>query len=128
MVKKRVLVIEDNPLNMQLLLDLLQVEGYYAVGAATAEEGLCLAKSDSLDLIVTDIGLPGMDGLAAARDLKADPKTRHIPTIAVSATAREGGRPRALAAGCEACLPKPLQVDEFLKTVARCLEQEPPDK
>lgn len=109
----RVLVIEDTPLNLELAIDLLEAAGYVAIGATSAEAGLDLARIERPDLILMDLSLPRMDGLAATRALKADPTTRDIPVVALSARAMPEDREQALAAGCAGYLTKPIDTRAF---------------
>jgi adenylate cyclase len=112
-LKARILVIEDNQINFELIADLLEAEEFAVFQARTAEEGLRLARDGSPDLILMDIGLPGMDGLAAAKRLKTDPLTRHMPVVALTAHAMRGDEKAALAAGCVGYLTKPIDTRTF---------------
>lgn len=114
----RVLVIEDTPLNLELAIDLLEAAGYVAIGATSAEAGLDLARTERPNLILMDLSLPGMDGLAATRALKADPETRNIPVVAFSAHAMPSDRERALEAGCAGYLTKPIDTRAFGPRIA----------
>ena len=120
-LKKRVLVVEDNLFNMELVTDLLEADGYTVWQARTAEEGLHRALSQP-DLILMDIGLPGMDGLTAIRSLRANPTTAHLPVIALTAHAMKGDEQTALGAGCDDYLTKPINTRTFAQSVARVLE------
>lgn len=117
----RVLVIEDHPLNRELVVDLLRDEGCEARTADTAEAGLSLVAAERPDLILMDIDLPGMSGYEAARRLKADPATRAIPILALTAHALRGAGEKARAAGCDDFLPKPLDIGTFRETLRRFL-------
>jgi len=114
---KTVLVIEDNPLNMELVVDLLEVNGCRVLQAATAEEGLNLARECSPDLVLMDLSLPGMDGLAATRVLKRDPETRKLTIIALTAHAMRGDQNNALSAGCDGYLSKPIDIKTFASRI-----------
>jgi two-component system, cell cycle response regulator DivK len=105
----RVLVIEDNAANMKLASLLLQSAGHVVLCAADAEAGLGMARADPPDLILMDIQLPGMDGLAATALLKRDPATAAIPVIALTALAMKDDKEKALVAGCDAYIAKPLR-------------------
>ena len=118
----KVLVVEDNPLNLELATELLSAHGHAVVGARTAEEGLRLARTERPDLILLDVRLPGMDGLAAVRALKRDPGTRAIVTVAMTAQAMAGDEAAALAAGFDAYVTKPIDTRTFPGLVARLLE------
>jgi len=112
-----VLVIDDDELNLKLVRTILVRQGYRVAVAPTAEEGLALARRESPDLVLMDIRLPGMDGLEATRQLKADPLTRHIPVVAVSAYAMAEDRLRAAEAGCAGYITKPLDHAAFVSDV-----------
>jgi two-component system cell cycle response regulator DivK len=114
----RVLMIEDNAANLTLATFLLERAGHTVLSAATAEAGLTLARSERPDLILMDIQLPGMDGLAATAQLKRDEATRAIPVIALTALAMKGDKERILAAGCDGYIAKPIRYQEFLAAVA----------
>ena len=118
----RVLVVEDNPANMTLALFLLQSAGHDVLSATDAEAGLALARTEQPDLILMDIQLPGMDGLSATTQLKADDATRRIPVIALTALAMKGDEERIRAAGCDGYIGKPMRYKDFLATVAMHLE------
>ena len=113
----RVLVVEDNDANMELATDLLEVAGFEVLQAPTAEIAIDLARSQMPDVIVMDIGLPGMNGLEATRILKNDPVARAIPIIASTSHAMKGDREKALAAGCDGYLTKPLDTRTFASTI-----------
>jgi two-component system, cell cycle response regulator DivK len=114
----RVLVVEDNASNLTLATFLLESAGHTVLSASDAEAGLALARTENPELILMDIQLPGMDGLEATAHLKADPSTRSIPVIALTALAMKGDEARIRAAGCDAYISKPLNYREFLTTVA----------
>lgn len=113
----KVVVIEDNRLNMELVADLLETAGHRVIWAAKAEEGLALAKSEAPDLILMDIALAGMDGLSATRLLKEDPDTRDIPVVALTAHAMRGDEQKAIEAGCTGYIVKPINTRTFVETV-----------
>jgi two-component system cell cycle response regulator DivK len=113
-----VLIIEDNASNMALAEMLLQSVGHTVLKAADAEAGLALARSEHPGLILMDIQLPGMDGLAATALLKSGTTTRTIPVIALTALAMKGDEARIRAAGCDDYIAKPLVYQHFLATVA----------
>jgi two-component system cell cycle response regulator DivK len=114
----RILIVEDNPANMKLATFLLESAGHTVLSAIDAEAGLALARVEHPDLILMDIQLPGMDGLAATAQLKADDATRAIPVIALTALAMKGDEERIRAAGCDGYIAKPLAYKDFLATVA----------
>jgi len=113
-----ILVVEDNAANMKLAVFLLQNAGYAVLSAPDAESGLTLAREARPDLILMDIQLPGMDGLAATALLKQDATTRAIPVIALTALAMKGDEARIRAAGCAGYIAKPMGYREVLATVA----------
>jgi two-component system cell cycle response regulator DivK len=113
-----ILVVEDNAANMKLAKFILTTAGYTVIGASDAEAGLTLARHEQPDLIVMDIQLPRMDGLQATGLLKADPATRAIPVIALTALAMKGDEERIRAAGCDGYVAKPLAYRDFLVVVA----------
>lgn len=113
----RILVIEDNAANMKLAVLLLQRQGHEVLQATDAENGIRLARECMPRLILMDIQLPGMDGLAAARLLKADAATRDIRIVALTALAMTGDRERVAAAGCDGYISKPIRYQEFMKIV-----------
>jgi CheY-like chemotaxis protein len=119
MTPKRILIIEDNLLNLELATDLLEANGFVVFSAQTAEEGLRMARELSPDLVLMDFGLPGMDGLAAAKDLKANPATRHLAVVGHSAHAMKGDKELALHAGCDGYLTKPIQTRTFAEVITR---------
>ena len=120
--KNKVLVVEDNLLNMELVTDLLETKGHIVWQAQTAEEGLHLARTVLPDLILMDLSLPGMDGLAATKALRANLATAHLPIIALTAHAMKGDAESALNAGCDGYLPKPINTRTFLAQVLDIIE------
>ena len=120
---KLILIIDDDPKNVVLVRDLLQVNGYSTNEATDGKEGVELAKANKPDLILMDIQMPEMDGLEATRILKTDAATRNIPIIALSSYAMMGDKERILEAGCDGYLSKPVDIKELLKTVAEYLSE-----
>jgi CheY-like chemotaxis protein len=114
----KILLVEDNAANMTLATFLLQSAGYEVITATDAEMGVSLARAQGPALILMDIQLPGMDGLQATAELRADESTRDIPVIALTALAMKGDEERILAAGCDGYIAKPLDYKSFLATVA----------
>jgi two-component system cell cycle response regulator DivK len=121
MANELVLIIEDNEKNRKLCRDVLQAKGYQTVESETAEEGLKLALEKSPALILMDIQLPGMDGIAALKHLRADPKTKNIGVIAITASAMTHNRTTMLAEGFDGYQTKPISLKDFLGEVERVL-------
>lgn len=124
MACEKILVVEDTPMIMELTTVLLETAGYVVIQAETAEAGIKLARAESPDLILMDIGLPGMDGLSATGILKQDPGTKDIPVVALTGFAMKEDEERILAAGCDGYLTKPISTKEFRKQVARFIGSE----
>ncbi len=121
MPKTTVLVVEDNDVNRELVEDLLCVAGYAVVACPTGEEAMAWLAANRPDLILMDINLPGQDGLALTRQIKAGPETSNIPVVALTAYAMDGDRARILATGCDGYISKPIDVPQFPTQVARYL-------
>ena len=113
----RILVVEDSPTNMLLAVEILRFAGHIALEATTTSEGLAIARSEQPDVILMDIHLPDMDGIAATAILKADPATCAIPVIALTASIRTGEGKPMLEAGFDGCLSKPISYRDFLAEV-----------
>ena len=113
----RILVIEDNPANLKLATLLLRNVGHSVLPAVDAETGLTIARGEHPDLILMDIQLPGMDGLAATTLLKQDPSTAGIPVIAVTAMAMTADRQKTRDAGCDGYISKPLRYRELYAAI-----------
>lgn len=116
-----VLIVEDNPRNLKLARDVLNHAGYDTLEAANAEEGLALARQRRPGVVLLDIRLPGMDGMRALDRLRADPSTRDIPVIALTAFAMKADRERFLEAGFDHYVAKPLDIHELRREVAAAL-------
>ena len=114
-----ILIVEDNEKNMKLVRDVLQVKGYATIEAGTAEDGIRLANERKPDLVLMDIQLPGMNGIEALGVLRADAATAEIPVIAVTASVMQQDRKLITEAGFDAYIGKPINLKEFLDTVAR---------
>ena len=122
----KVLVIEDNPANMKLTSLLVHRAGHVVLPAVDAETGLRLALAEQPALILMDIQLPGMDGLAATAILKEDPATAAIPIIALSALAMKADKERSQTAGCDAYIVKPLRYKELYAVMEHLLQEPVP--
>ena len=122
MANELILIVEDNEKNLKLVRDVLQYKGYQTIEAGTGEEGVRLAKARIPDLVLMDIQLPGMDGIRALGELRADPTTRAIPVIAVTASAMTHDRKKILAAGFDGYQSKPIKVKELMDAVREMLD------
>jgi two-component system, cell cycle response regulator DivK len=120
-VQKKVLIVEDNDLNMKLFNDLLVAHGYGTLQTKDGVEALALARQHRPDLILMDIQLPEVSGLQVTRWIKQDEELRTIPIIAVTAFAMKGDEEKMRDGGCEAYIAKPISVTSFLRTVERFL-------
>ncbi|MCF8032326.1 MAG: response regulator [Desulfarculaceae bacterium] len=118
-----VLIVEDNPLNLELAQDLLEVFGFEVLAAQSAEEGLQIAREQHPDIVLMDVGLPGMDGLEATQLLKQDQATAEIPVVCLTAHAMEGDQERAVQAGADGYITKPVNTREFANQVAAFLNK-----
>ena len=125
MANELILVVEDNPTNLKLVRDTLQAKGYRTIDAGTGEEGVQLAREQQPALVLMDIQLPGISGVEAFRELRADPTTRAIPVIAVTASVMAQERQKVMAAGFDGFQGKPISVRELLETVRRILDKPP---
>ena len=122
----RILIIEDNHANMKLATLLLHDAAHVVLSAVDAETGLMLARAEHPDLILMDIQLPGMDGLAATAMLKRDPATAGIPVIALTAMAMKADQERSAVAGCSAYIAKPLRYRELHAAIDALLDVHQP--
>ncbi len=121
MMAKRVLIVEDNELNMKLFHDLLDAQGYETLQTREGLSALTIAREHRPDLILMDIQLPEISGLEVTKWLKEDDELKHIPVIAVTAFAMKGDEERIREGGCEAYISKPISVAYFLETVRKFL-------
>ena len=117
MAAELILIVEDNEKNRRLERDILQFHGYQTVEADNAEDGIRLAQATPPALVLMDIQLPGMNGIEALRHLRADPRTRAIPVIAVTASAMTHDRQKIMAAGFDGYQAKPIEVTQFVAAV-----------
>ena len=118
-MKPNILCIEDHPDNMTLVRRILQSESYTLIEAKTGSQGILIAESQDVDMILLDINLPDIDGYEVARKLRASKKTAlaHVPIIAVTANAMKGDSEKALEAGCNLYLSKPINIHELVEKV-----------
>ncbi len=121
----KILIIEDTENNRVLLTRRLKPRGYDIVTAEDAERGLAVVPTELPDLILMDVGLPGMDGWTATRQLKSDATTQAIPIIALTAHAMEGDREKAMEAGCEDYETKPIDFARLLEKIERLIASRP---
>ncbi len=123
-MEEKILVIEDTPVNMELVTDLLEVAGYQVIQAETAETGIERAQAEHPDLILMDIGLPEMDGPEVLQHMQADENLKDLPVIALTAHAMAGDREKYLALGFNDYVTKPI-VDEatLISTIERFLNK-----
>jgi CheY-like chemotaxis protein len=124
MNKPRILVVDDNPTNLKLACDVLEWSGYEVVSAEDAERALKVIAETPPELILMDIGLPGMDGLSLTRKLKMGEATKHIRVLALTAFAMKGDEQKALDAGCDGYIAKPIDTRVLPARVAQCLREE----
>jgi two-component system, cell cycle response regulator DivK len=120
----KILIVEDNEMNRDLITRRLAKRGYFVIEAVDGDQGLAMAAQESPDLIVADLGLPGMDGCELTRRLKAGSATKQIPVLALTAYARSEDRDRALAAGCDEFETKPIQMEALLKKIKTLLDRQ----
>jgi len=123
MANELILIVEDNEKNLKLVRDVLRHSGYQTIEAGTGEDGIRLAKERAPALILMDIQLPGIDGITALGQLRADPATRAIPVIAVTASAMTQDRKKIMAAGFDGYQTKPIRVREFMDVVRETLDR-----
>jgi CheY-like chemotaxis protein len=112
-----ILIVDDNPSNLKLAKILLQTAGHDVLTAEDADEALRVLETFVPNLILMDIQLPGMDGLALTRKLKSESLTREIPIVAMTAYAMKGDEARVLAAGCQGYITKPIDTRHFVADV-----------
>jgi two-component system cell cycle response regulator DivK len=116
-----ILIVEDNEKNLKLVRDVLQVKGHATLEATTAEDGIRIARERMPDLVLMDIQLPGMNGIDALRELRADTATAAIPVIAVTASVMQQDRNLITDAGFDAYVAKQISLREFLEAVRSAL-------
>lgn len=117
----KILVIEDDEMNLKLVKILLQKEGYEVFGITNAEDGLKKVLEDDFDLILMDIQLPKMDGLTLTRIIKENPLKRNIPIVALTAFAMKGDKEKAIESGCNGYIEKPIDTQKFILQVRKFL-------
>lgn len=117
---KKILIVEDVAFNLELLVQLLE-ENYQLITAGDGEKGVALARAEHPDLVLMDMSLPVIDGWEATRRIKKDEASSKIPIIGLSAHAMDGDRDKALAAGCDEYLTKPINEDQLIATLHKFL-------
>ncbi|GFO96150.1 signal transduction histidine kinase [groundwater metagenome] len=115
----KVLVVEDSSLNMELALDILNAQGFTACGAENAKEAIRMVEKEIYDLILMDIELPDMDGVAVTKIIKSKPEYKDTPVIALTAYAMKGDRERFLGEGFDDYISKPIDVDDFMRRMEK---------
>jgi two-component system cell cycle response regulator len=120
-MRGHILIVDDNPIDLKLASEILEVHGFAVDGAADAEEAQRILLDRVPDLIVTDIALPGIDGLTFTRRLKADERLKHVPVVALTAFALQGDEERAAAAGCRGYIVKPIDIHRFAGQISGML-------
>lgn len=115
--KAKIFVVEDNPANVELFQDILEMAGYAYVHTAKGEEVLEIAKKERPDLVLMDIQLPSMDGMAAAKILRSHDKTKHLKIVALTAHAMKGDKEMFLGEGFDGYIAKPIVIKDFLKAI-----------
>jgi CheY-like chemotaxis protein len=123
-----ILVVDDNPINLKLVSDLLAFEGYRVLKAEDGEQAAASVEAEPPDLILLDVDLPGIDGLTLTKRLKSDVRTGDIIIVALTAFAMKADRQRAMAAGCDAYVTKPIDTRGLPGQVAQLLQRRAIDK
>ncbi|WP_026381450.1 response regulator [Afifella pfennigii] len=124
----RILLVEDNEMNRDMLTRRLARRGHEVLTAADGAEGLAKVASDRPELVLMDMSLPVLDGWEATRRLKADPTTAGIPVIALTAHAMDSDREEALGAGCDDYDTKPIELPRLLEKISRLLDKTAPSE
>ncbi len=122
----RILIVEDNAMNMKLARDILKSKGYTTLEAISGEDGVRLATEALPDLVLMDIQLPGIDGIEAFRQLRADSRTAAIPVVAFTASVTASDRSRVAEAGFDAFVSKPIELKTFVAAIEGLLESDAP--
>ena len=124
MAGKKILLVEDDYVNMRLVKHILESEGYTMLKATTGQEALEQVAVDLPDLILMDVQLPDMDGMMVVKTLKQNPRNQDIPILALTAYAMKGDRERIMQMGCNQYISKPIEIKDFIRTVRHYLEGE----
>lgn len=120
-MSKKILVIEDNPMNRQLIADILTYHNFTVITADNGESGIAMTKEQMPDLILLDLQMPGMNGFETLRQIRDDPRIQGMKVVAVTSYAMAGDRKQVLAAGFDGYIAKPLDTKEFPKTVKKMI-------
>jgi CheY-like chemotaxis protein len=120
-MRGQILIVDDNPIDLRLSSALLDLKGFQVEAAVDAEQAQLILQRMIPDLIVVDIALPGMDGLALTRMVKADARLEHVPVVALTAFAKRGDEQQAAAAGCDRYFTKPIDTKNFGESIAETL-------
>jgi CheY-like chemotaxis protein len=123
MPKETILIVEDNPLNMELVADILEANGYRVCQAISGKDAISQVEKELPDLVLMDIQLPGLDGLTVTGILKDNAKTAHIPVIALTAHAMRGDEEKARQAGCDGYISKPIDTRALPQTIRQFLDK-----
>lgn len=126
MTSLTILVIDDHPVNLKLASEVLLASGHRVIRAEDAEQALRSLETQMPDLVLTDIAMPRMDGLELTRRLKADDRYRHLPVIALTASAMKGDEARVLSAGCDGYIAKPLDTRSLAAQISRLFSERQP--
>jgi two-component system cell cycle response regulator DivK len=121
MSEKTILIVEDSELNRRLVETVLKPHGYRLLTAEDGETGVALARAEKPDLILMDVLLPGIDGYEATRQFRADPETRHLVIVALTASTSPEEKDQALAAGCDGYIAKPIDTRAFPQQILQFL-------
>jgi len=119
---KAILIVEDNPMNMELILDLLEFYGYDVCGAEDGIQALKQLEAKQFDLILLDMQLPKMDGLVVLEKIKANPATAEVPVIAVTAHAMKGSEEHFIEKGCVDYISKPIDIHRFRRLIEKYMQ------
>jgi CheY-like chemotaxis protein len=122
MSRKKILIIEDEHMNIELFRSILQMRDYSVIEATNAEQGIELARNHAPSLILMDIQLPGIDGLRATKIIKEDPVLKEITVVALTAHAMQGDEEKARAFGCDGYITKPINVINFLDMIDQLIK------
>ena len=122
MANELILLVEDNEKNLKLARDVLRFHGFRTIEATDGESAIAMSAEQLPALVLMDIQLPGMDGIAAMKRIRADERTKHIPTVALTASVMTGDRERFNEAGFDGFIAKPIDVKTFPATVRGYLE------